>query len=193
MTQSKEVTEAVKTLETIDMLSIDKAWILLVFGGLKPTALLVLESGIWANDEAEKQINPEKWRTLQSVLEGLKLEYSTKTDVIGINKHMRTLSIFIAKDKKLLKKVVNAHAHDDEESLGKLFGFPATAVQAYLESTCLDPSELPESTADVSAEDMCFLNHRLSRSNWMEEINYLPAYAKYVKKLSPIIYEQCVN
>jgi hypothetical protein len=193
MTLSQEVTEAVNTLETIDMLPIDKAWVLLVFGGLKPTALLVLESGIWANGEAEKQIDPEKWQALQSVLEGFQLEYSTTTDVIGINKHMRTLSIFIAKDKKLLKKVVDAHAHDDEGSLGKLFGFPSTAVRAYLENTCLDPSELPESTADVSADEMRFLNHRLSISNWKEEIDYLPAYAKYVKKMSPIIYGQCVE
>ncbi len=193
MPSSQNISEAIASLEDIDMLAIDKAWILLVFAGLKPTALLTLESGIWADGEAEKQIDEKTWFNLQLILDQLAVKYSTHTSIMGGQKHMQIMNIFVSKKTRLIEEVASAHEHGNDRLLGELFGFPPTAVQAFLDDDCLDPSALPQSTTDVDFEAMKFLNHRLSKRNWREEVSYLPKYAEQVKQLSPAVYSQCVK
>ncbi|MBI3889373.1 hypothetical protein HY312_02250 [Candidatus Saccharibacteria bacterium] len=188
MTSNQTISEAIATLEILDILAIDKAGILLVFAGLKPTALVVLESDIWANGETEKQIDQKVWLNLQFILDRLAIKYATHTNSMGAQKRMRIMNVYIAKETTLVREVALAHRHGDERLLGELFGYPPTSVQAFLDDDCIDPLELPESTTAVTSEDMKFLNHRLSKKNWENEISYLPTYAAQVRQLSPAIY-----
>jgi hypothetical protein len=89
-------------------------------------------------------------------------------------------------------ELFDARESCNEEREGILLGFPRTAVEAFVNGNMLGINEVPSSTEHVSAEAMKFLNHRLSKEHWEEEVKYLPNFARTVMRISPEIYNQCL-
>jgi len=91
---------------------------------------------------------------------------------------------FVAKDKTTAEALRNVHEGDDE-TYGRLSGFPESAIKAYLgaeENTTalIELGDLPE---EVRTQDfMAFATFKLSRGNWREELETVKKWATAIKK-----------
>ena len=88
---------------------------------------------------------------------------------------------------------------EQKKELGKLFGFPLSAVEAYStttergseDGTLMKKEGLP---AEIREEDaIAFLWFRLSKEHWREEMETVRMWAKTVKGRAPELYARCVH
>lgn len=185
-----------------NFLPIEKANILMVADGSKPASWQILFSDAWNNDAAPTPISAETWQYVGTLLGGLGLVslHTTRLDDTTFSQpqngtHLtRELGdIFIARDMSTAQRLADAIKANDDTTLGELFGFPKTSIQAYADNHMLAMADEPTETATVTRDDMCFLNHRLSQENWKDEISYLPSFAARIKEISPSIYADCTR
>jgi hypothetical protein len=83
--------------------------------------------------------------------------------------------------------------HDQRRTIaeGRLFGFPETAVEGYINGKRKDNKTLPE---DVRMSDArAFLNFRLSEDHWADEWKTVEVRAKTIESLAPEIYEATIK
>jgi hypothetical protein len=197
------VQKSIKLLEDdIDIKPIQKALILMVADGKKPATWQVITSDKWVQGATATPITDERWKFFMAMLDGLKLQVSIKTrqddktfvqPKNGDHLFVELGDLFIARDIDTSKELAGAVKNHDDAKLGELFGFPKSAVEAYLSNNLLPFSDIPSKTRLVNAKEMKFLNHMLSTDNWSEEVNYLPGFAKRVHEISPSIYRDCIN
>jgi len=76
---------------------------------------------------------------------------------------------------------------NSDEMVGKAFGFPPTAIEAFVgKREVLDRQSLP---LDIQHSDgVLFSSPTLSRDNWQEEIKRGQLYGEFIKKISPKLY-----
>jgi len=170
--------------QNTDVYAFDKVNILLVADGKKPAGKLEMFSAKWGEDEPAKSIDKTVLHEIQTILRGLNLYWivETQTHEVQPGSFLEQTDIFIARDQETLDTLVAAHNADDNLVLGDLYGFPATAVQAFLNDTLLPMDEMPVCLDGITDEHLAFLQHRLSRDNWRDEVQYLPEYAASVKR-----------
>ena len=149
-------------------------------------------SAKWKQGEPAKSIDKSVMHEIQTILRELDLYWITETQTHEVQPgtFLEQTDIFIARDQETLDTLVAAHKADDNLVLGDLYGFPVTAVQAFLNDALLPIDEMPATIDGITDEHLAFLQHRLSRDNWHDEVKYLPEYAASVKQLSPEIYEE---
>jgi hypothetical protein len=180
---------SVKQLENLPLVPLDKAAILLVHGGLKPSALIAVPGSV---SKDTKPVDPQLLSDLKDVLSGLQMLYEVRTVEID---HCVVYRFFIARNSegaKLLESTFN-HEPRDEIEVGRLLGYPESATRAYLSSEMLEISKTPLETESVSASAMQFLNHRLSKENWQEEVKYLETYSNYILRISPSLWKKITS
>jgi len=90
--------------------------------------------------------------------------------------------------------------HDEHsKELGNLYGFPQTAIEAY--SIASEPElenrflvNMLELFSEVENEEFAaFLNFRLSKEHWREELNTVRVWAETVKRRAPQLYTRRVK
>lgn len=176
----------IKRLELLeDVLAIDKASILLVHGALKPSAIVIISKPI-ANRDELRQTSHE----LTGILSELNLSFSISTLTMDTTSIVR---VFIASDQptaSLLQTLFDSKERDDAR-IGRMLGYPETAIEAYRNKNLLPLSSHPSYTEDVSPTNMYLLNHRLSNQYWEEEVKYLEEWGMYLENVSPVIYRDC--
>lgn len=197
------VQKSIKLLEDdTEIKSIQKALILMVADGKKPATWQVVYSEKWAQGTLATPITDEKWEYFMSMLHGLQLQVSINTrqddktfvqPKNGNHLFVELGDLFIARDIDTSKELAGAVKNHDDAKLGELFGFPKSAVEAYLSNNLIPFNDIPEQTRLVSAKEMKFLNHMLSTDAWTNEVTYLPEFAKRVQEISPSIYRDCIN
>lgn len=192
---------AIETLEKIEeIISHDKAMILLVHGGLKPSCLAVFYGPYYNQTKEILHIDKEDLQIFKNVLDELGLCYHFETRVYenegeaGTNAQ-EIVRAYIAKDQEkadiLAKYFSDLNKYDYEA--GILLGYPKTAVQAYVDGTLLPMDDVASRTDEVSTENMRLLGYRLSREDWKEEVRPLEIQGNYLKKISPRIYKESIE
>jgi hypothetical protein len=178
--------------QNTDLYAFDKVNILQVADGKKPAGKLEIFSEKWKQDDPAKSIDKSALHEIQTILRELDLHWlvDVQTYEVKPGSFIEQADIFITRDQETLDTLVAAHNADDNLVLGDVYGFPATAVQAFLNDDLLPMDETPATIDGITDEQLAFLQHRLSRDNWHNEVQYLPGYAASVKLLSPKIYEE---
>jgi hypothetical protein len=105
--------------------------------------------------------------------------------------------LYVAQDEEIAKKLRKAYEEKDDKTLGELFGYPESAVRAYLETgeksfTLINVEELPE---EVKSQDFMAFAHfgfKLSRENWREEIKTAKKWADVVRETDSEVYKEMV-
>ena len=101
------------------------------------------------------------------------------------------------KDKKSLERLKEIHEQEapDLEELGKAFGFPETAARAFSKGQdFLAPVEEVDQRLENEEEGLSnFLNFRLSKDHFDEELEFVKRRKKLIKKISPDLYKEIKN
>lgn len=180
----------------------DKALIIRTALGKKPATWSIIESEKWEDGEVKRAISADRWEYIEQLLSGFGLHCITSTRITdntfvqpkdGRHLWVGLGDIFLAQSLEVAKELSEAHRRNDVRRLGELFGFPQTAIDAFMTKDLVPTSEWPESTDDVSRDDMQFLNHMISKQHWRDEIAYLPELASDTKRISPKIYRDCIQ
>lgn len=189
---------AITDLQSIqEMLDEDKATILFVAGGLKPTGFAVMQGAPYAIDETPITIDTAVIEKLDSILKELKLAYVTTTEIMdawpkdGQQRKQEVMRIFCAPQQKDAErlKVLFDHVGDNHLEIGRLLGYPKTAVEAFLTGSMLPVDAVPAFTDEVNEADMRLLGHRVSKEHWQKEVLYLTKFGTYLRSVSPKLYE----
>ena len=167
----------------------DKADLLLVWDGFKPTAMVELsyfQRSKFSRKEFHKKIGD-----LEKIFQKLNLCYRLQINYPKRKKEVTHYS-YIARNQKKLKEIIAADAEKNIRKrrlkLGVLLGYPKTAVQAFVDGKVLN--RFPPSV--LKREELKFLNFRLSK-HWRKEFEYIRKRAKAIKQIVPEFYAQIVN
>lgn len=169
----------------------------MVADGEKPATWQQIASDKWTEGNKETRITHERWKELNNIFEKLGLASVIRTRLDdstfvqpkdGSHQWIELADIFLARDQKHAEKLAEAAASYHHAQIGRLLGFPSSAIKAFTTKDTLPIAEWPLSTKAVNENAMKFLNHMVSKNNWEEEISYLPAFSKRVKELSSKIY-----
>lgn len=82
----------------------------------------------------------------------------------------------------------------DDRSFGHIYGFPATAVDAFgdeAKTVKWDHKELPREIRE--GEVLPFVHFILSKDHWQAELAEVEKWAQVVKKVSPGLYERIIS
>lgn len=190
--------DPISKLENLpEMISADKATILLVEGDLKPSALVIMQGDVFPLTEEPIHVSEQSIEDLTSILTSFGIFYYMTTEIMeGISDNsdevwQEVLRVFISKNKsvaKRLKELFDDIGKNHAEA-GHLLGYPETAVDAFLTDKMLPLEDHPVSTPEVSEINMRMLGHRLSKDNWRNEVMYLEPSGNYIKAKSRKIYD----
>lgn len=195
--------DLVRALEETDFNIDDKVNLLLTKAGLKPASEISFFIKSYEDkEETEHMTEGDLQRNLWLIKEfGLitkendrkmvEEEYKTKDGKIKTYKREK-MNVLVARDKKDLEFLNNAIQSNDDELLGKAYGFPPTAIEAWIgKRKRLKVKDLPKEIQRSDA--MLFSSPTLSADNWQEEIKYGKKCADYIRKLSPTIYREMLE
>lgn len=194
--------EFVEKLERSNLTINDKVNLLLTKAGLKPASELRLiittetEEGLTRN-MSEEEIQgviqgirdagiPHKIREKEIIKE--KYEYPDKPGIKKISKREK-IDILVGHSQKELNSLIEAVKQGSDEAIARAFGFPSTAVEAFIgKRKKLKLRNLP---LEIQKSDaLLFSSSALSEDNWQEEIKQGQIYADFIKKISPAIYRE---
>jgi len=194
-----------EVLERIEKAKIeidDKINLMLTKGGLKPASEILLVIKTWYEDGLTEHMSEENVQESLSVIQALGLpyrlgerktveeSYSTE-DEPDRQKFFRRdqMNILIGRTSEDLEFLERALKSNSDEMLGKAFGFPPTAVEAFVgKRETLDRQSLP---LDIQHSDgILFSSPTLSRENWQQETRQGQLYGEFIKKISPKLYEE---
>lgn len=193
------VQRTIEDLASIEFIpAIDKAHILLVASGDKPSMHTALFTEPTSLTKDIQQPDIDSMDRLIRIITDLKLKYKLETQVSTepVNEtemHSTRILFCIARRMSIVNQLVSARKKGDSQREGLLLGFPKSAVDAYIGGSVIEISSWPISTVHVTADEMKFLNHMISKNNWKNEIEYLPKYARITRHISQKIYDQCVS
>lgn len=190
------IRKSIDDLEKLDLIpAIDKAHLLLVAAGIKPSMHTGIFSKQMKDGEEVHQPDIDSINTLSKIIASLSLKYKIEsrkyTDTEnGIPLHTTLTIFYIAQRDNVVDRLLKARTDEDFELEGVLLGFPKSAVDAYIRGDVIAVVDHPSHSEDVTEDEMKFLNHMISPSNWKDEVKYLPDYADVTCQISPVIYAQ---
>jgi hypothetical protein len=207
----KLTTEIVERVEKSRLETFDKVNFLLTKLGLKPASVLEIPIQLKALEEkdAKETSNFSSEQDMQEIIEMISssgLKSQSEIRIINASYRSRqepesgkyfegewkSIEIFIANNQENLEKISKAWKSDDIESIGKVLGFPKTAVEAYSKKEDrLYINELPAEI--VEANYAKFASFTLSKNNWQEELETAKKWADAIRKNSPNLYREIIG
>ena len=160
----------IEQIEKMDIGSLQKANMLLVYLGEKPATELELYT--WN----------EKPESIVSKMQSLKLFYKEK---VIENKEM-TRAYFIAKSEEIAELLSKTDPSKDHEQYGRLMGYPETAIQSYLKNNTTT-EDLPEWIKKNP------LAPALSKDNYLAEFKVFENWMNIIKEKSPTVYNELIE
>lgn len=191
----------IHTLENLtQIISYDKASILLVCGNLKPSAMVFMQGEPFPAGSDIVHVEPANLSGMDAALVGLSLAYISTTEVMDAipdssgERSQEVVRFFVAHDTATAErlKTVFDDIQNNHHEAGMLLGYPKTAVDAFLTDEMLSIEEHPTSTEEVSELNMKLLGHRLSKQHWREEVKYLEEAGNYLQATSPKLYAEVI-
>ncbi|RYF29394.1 MAG: hypothetical protein EOO17_01520 [Chloroflexi bacterium] len=190
---------AIKRLESASFLPpIDFAHILLVADGTKPGMFTGIQTDLYESRADIVDFHSDECSCITDVCNALGLSYATRDDEVkvttelGIRYGNRRL-YFIGPNRDTAQRLMSTHTAGDDLQLGRLLGFPESAIKSYINDTCMKVASLPSNSQDVSSDQMKLLNHMISIDGWEDEVRYLRVYAERLLAISPTIYRKCIS
>jgi hypothetical protein len=186
-------TEAIEKLSQSDNLIADKVNILLAALGEKPSSVVVYVSEEWQDGEEEEHISAERTATMLDLARSLELHVCTRDTIeheshTGLSRNRRAFSLSLSQhNAEILNEVFWTKDTAEELILGKVLGFPDTAVAAYAAQDGMIPvDQLQHETLD----DKLFIQFRMSAENADAEIQTVRRWARAVKEADVLLYNQ---
>lgn len=194
--------EFIKNIEESKLTPDDKVNILLTKAGFKPASEILLIIKSEYEGETTEHMNEKELQESLNIIKESGLPFQLgKSEVVkesyqaekeaGIEKFYQReqMKVLIGHSKGDLDFLIQALETKSDELLGKAFGFPKTAIEAFIgKREELDISALSQEVRESDA--LLFSSPTLSKDNWQEEIKQGQQDADFVKKISPIIYEE---
>ncbi len=194
--------EFVKSIESAKLTVDEKLNILLTKAGLKPASEILLVITSEMEGEITEHMNKDNIQQALNIIqesrlpfklgekEIIKESYRTKKEPKIEKFYQREqMKILIGHSKNDLDFLIKATKIKSSELLGEAYGFPKTAIEAFLgKKEKLDFSILSKEIRE--SDPVLFSTSTLSRDNWQEEIKQGQQYADFIKKISPRIYEE---
>jgi hypothetical protein len=206
--QSEVSPEFVEQVEKTKLNTESKVNLFLVEAGLKPSTGMDLTIRNGENvflTEADLQ-------EIKSVLEqsGLAFkEWPREANITGDGVEVEMMEIAISRTQKDLKnlekiikrlptpKDVEEGKYSDEDrkknysDLGKAYGYPKTAVEAFVKDETINEEDLHD---DVKKSDAyAFALFSLSKNNWQKELEQGKKWADCIKSISPKTYQEMLE
>jgi hypothetical protein len=162
--QAKLLTNSSLFVDPSDDTKYQKQIIFLVLAGEKPVS--AVSSGHWENNVGGRSTVADDPHAVGNFLVSLGLAYELRP----IDGH--ATDVLISRDPDLLLQYRQAEATNDDATIGRLYGYPASAVDAF----SIDPDNL---LLDLDSQAMQVANlgldpnlatFRLSRAHWAEEL-----------------------
>ncbi len=195
--------EIIETIENAPFNPFTKMEVMLIVLGRKPMTDMELTSEGWEADGGiEVAVDDEKVKNLEGFLQKTGLvvewqepvidEYATReyegAPEIAMKRQKR--EVLVAKDEVGLKGFRDAVASQDDTALGRFFGFPDSAIEAYNgQREGIVRQDLPEHIKD--SEVYPFIQFGvLSKDNWWNEIKEAELNAAAIKKSSPKLFAE---
>jgi predicted nucleic acid-binding protein len=200
--EGKFAPEVVERIEKSKIEIDDKINLMLTKGGLKPASEILLVIKTWHDEGLTEHMSEEDVQESLSVIQALELPYrlgERKTievpysteDEPDRQKFFRReqMNILIGRTPEDLEFLELALKSNSDEMLGKAFGYPPTAIEAFVgKRETLDRQSLPP---DVQRSDgILFSSPTLSRDNWQKEAELGQLYGGFIRKISPKLYEE---
>lgn len=147
----------------------EKQLLLLVLADCKPLAEVT--SGHWeASDEGRRTV-PDDPTEVAEFLDSLGLKYELSTDEYG-------LTAVVSKRAELIAQYISAD--NDMAAIGRLFGYPDSAVEAYVRGDTLDSAQQEAIEHRAGVDDAsCFM---FSRANWQAELDQAIAWHRVLER-----------
>lgn len=174
----------------------EKVNIILVIAGVRPATVLDFEIPITSNHfQAEKELS-DTVQAIEGLVKssGLAFHVSNveRSDFQGTGQASLACHIFVAQDVTIVSQVVSAWQTKNTVEIGRLLGFPRTAVEGFATSL-QGKQDLKELPPDLKKEPWAkFLQYRISE-NWKEEIKTAQSWASTIEKLAPHLYDRIVQ
>jgi len=202
-TREGEITpEEIERIEKSKISIDDKINLLLTKGGLKPASKILLVIKTQHDEGLTEHMNEAEVQESLSIIQESGLPYRFKDREV-ISEPYRTkkepeverflgreqMGILIGRSPEKLEFLERALESKSDEMLGKALGFPPTAVEAFVgKRKPLNRHSLPP---DIQHSDGIFFSSpTLSQDNWQEEIKYGEQRGKFIKKISPQLYNE---
>ncbi len=155
---------------------LDKQLIFLVLAGMKP--MTEVESGHWVDVPGGREVQADDRREVESFLRSLGVYFRLSQD------HYYTTAL-VSLDPQLLDEFARAETYPEPyiyEAVGRLFGYPETAVKAFAAdlSLCM-PSQEQDRIESKSKMLSSLLHFRLSRAHWRDELAVVKQWHKVLQ------------
>lgn len=188
----------VELIEDLPFDESDAIYLLLMIAGKKRGSFLQLWSEPWREGDRALSYPEETRRTVENSLGMLGLAYEIRTrvttdgldqpyDGYGRKRYHELLDVYAAHSSKDVLDMIKAREDRDERALGTLLGYPATAIDAFVNETPLDEESVP--LAVRLSPEWQFVAFRFSRAHWQEEFEYVKDWVKTIHELSPLLYD----
>ncbi|PJE59607.1 MAG: hypothetical protein COU85_02775 [Candidatus Portnoybacteria bacterium CG10_big_fil_rev_8_21_14_0_10_44_7] len=210
--------EQIRAIEQMPVFPNEKVELILVKTGLKSVAEIELFSDTWEGQKGEKpkKISQDKIREIAEDVKqaGLVAEVGEpEEDMVKrikenipeeeikpedeIEQKREKIRISVAADENKLKKYLEAIKTGSDTDLGKLYGFPESAIKAYQKeregkgSFLLSRSELPDDKK--AQEESLFLTFMIAKDNPEEAMETARKWAQKVEEVNPSIYREYIK
>ncbi len=162
--------------------------IILVFSGFKSAAMI--ELSYFRRPGLSRQIFSKKVGDLEEIMGQLSLKFELHINYPKNKKEITRYS-YIARDQKTLEKLINMSNEVNTKKrrwmIGRLLGYPKTAVGAFSTGTVIETKDLPPEV--LQSEELRFLRFRLSK-NWKNELKYVKRMRDEIKSITPNLYKK---
>jgi len=187
--------EAIEKIKEMDLMLPHHRNLVLVMIGERP-----LTTFSFTTELEKKEMGEQFFEKLKEVVEkaNLSIERVEETDE---EKKVVTNYFYVAQNKEIISEAHKAEARGDHETLGKLYGFPETAVKAFAEA-----AKNPEKEKELLFEDqkdflnslseeerkqiakerlLGFFDFRLSKAHWREELETVRRWKRALEEEDP--------
>lgn len=151
---------------------------------------------------AERKRADSERAKIEEILKRINLSFKVKEyeDLDSEGKTVSFFHFFIAKDEKILEELERALSEKDHETLGRLFGFPESAIKAYAgeERSERKRFDFRKAWQQLSQEEREVLKEEgvldfvtwIPSENWREELEIARKWQRIIKEKAPRLYEE---
>ncbi len=202
--------EIIEEIENIPLPPDQKMELFLAFIGEKPVSSLGI---LYESDKArpgEREEFIRKKNQIEQCLKktGLYFEIEERREVEATGVERLKLDFLVAREKKAIDELKEAQEKQDYVTMGRLFGYPETAVQAFKKGMETERMEdfvivnekewfetLPEEEKKPLSQEgvLDFLIFRLSKEHWREELEVLRKWQRQIQTQAPKLYREIMG
>ncbi len=174
----------IETIENLPIFIDSRAAMVQVYKGVKPASFVDLEGGYWEVRDLEMP-SPEEMEQLKLDVASTGLSCLSRERRIKLKRGLVSIpALYFGKDDESLQRLVNASS---DEEFGLAFGFPQTAVDAYIGRIKKHDDRFPD---DIPIDVLAFARFVRSADHWREELDTGRVWRDAVRDASPTLYAE---